>query len=203
VTLTGGRAIYVEVAQVTAGYAARAASAMKTINAALDKRYASDTNYAAALNGRYVEYRFENIPTSREMRAIPDEIVAMLKATDFATAERTTFLKPDAAIAPTLSKLDAKYTIGSVAATHMAVNIDAHSFDPDESADDFDERLRDKMTKTYTQGKPIWLALILNDRMQVPMLSMEAIRARLPSTTGQFDRLLFGTLEDAEMIVKP
>jgi hypothetical protein len=87
--------------------------------------------------------------------------------------------------------------------SQCSVNIDAHAFDPDESADDFDERLNDKVTKTYAQGRTIWLALILNDRMQVPSLSMEAIRARLPANIGQFSRLLFGSLEDAEMIVRP
>ncbi len=203
VTLTGGREIYVEVAQVTASGAARAASAVKSINGALTERYNSDAGYAAALSGRFVEYRFPSIPTSRETRAVPDEIIAVFYATDFATMQRKKFLKPDPAIAPILGKIGAKYYIGQGTATAMSMNIDAHTFDPDESADDFDERLRDKMTKTYTQGRPIWLALILTDPMQVPSLSMDGIRGRLPATIGQFDRLLFGTLEDGEMIVKP
>ena len=148
VTLTGAREIFVEVAQVTASAAARGSSAMETINAEMHRRYDSDPAYAAALKGRYVEYRFPNIPTGKETRVIPDEIIAAFNATDFATVQTKTFLKPDPALAPILSKLGAKCYIALNGVTHMAVNLDAHAFDQDKSADDFDVRLADKMTKT-------------------------------------------------------
>ncbi len=203
VTLTGGRKIYVEVSQVTGRASARAWSAMEAINTELRRRYDSDSTYAAALQGWRMHFLFSKFPTSRETHAIPDEIMAVFYATDFATVKQNTPLGPDPAVAPILNRLRAKYEVSVGRYTAIVVNIDAHGFDPNESADDFDERLRDKMAKTYTPGRSIWLALTLDDRMQAAALSMNTIRARLPANIGQFDRLLFGSLDDAEMIVKP
>jgi hypothetical protein len=42
--------------------------------------------------------------------------------------------------------------------------------------------------------------LSLTDLMHVPSLSMAALRERIPGHTGQFDRVLVGTMEDAEII---
>ena len=53
------------------------------------------------------------------------------------------------------------------------------------------------MSKVYVPGKPIWLALALNDLMQVPKFTMEIVRERVPTTIGQFKRVLIGTMEEA------
>lgn len=50
---------------------------------------------------------------------------------------------------------------------------------------------------------PLWLALYLNDLRQVPNLTMAAIRARTLPGTGQFDRVIVGTLVDAEVFDRP
>ena len=82
-------------------------------------------------------------------------------------------------------------------ATVLTAQSDAHWFDPNESVDDLDARLADKMSKVYVPGKPIWLALALNDLMQVPKFTMEILRTQVPTTIGQFERVLVGTMEDA------
>lgn len=203
VTLTGDREVYVEVSQVTAPASARAWSEMEAINLELQRRYESDPAYAAALQGRRMHFIFPNFPTKREARAIPDEIIAIFYAADVASMKQAVSLRPYPAVAPILSKLRAGCNI-TIGGRYMGIVVtkDAHAFDPNESANDFHERLREKMNKTYTSGRPIWLVLILDDRMQAAALSMNAIRARLPTDIGQFDRLLFGSLLDAEMIVK-
>lgn len=42
--------------------------------------------------------------------------------------------------------------------------------------------------------------LPLTDLRHVPSLSLAAIRQRIPAQMGQFDRLVVGTMEDAEII---
>jgi len=204
VTLTGGREIFVEVSRVTGPASARAHSEMEGINSALQRRYESDPAYAAALQGRRMHFIFPNFPTKREARAIPDEIIAIFYAADVPSMKQAASLSPDPTVAPILSKLRAGCNI-TVGGRYMGIVVtkDAHAFNPNDSADHFHERLREKMSNTYTQGRPIWLALILDDRMQAAPLSMDAIRARPPTDIGQFDRLLFGSLLEAEMIVKP
>jgi hypothetical protein len=176
---------------------------MEAINVEMQRRFESDAAYAAALQGRRMHFIFPNFPTKREARAIPDEIIAIFWAANVASIKQAVSLKPYPAIAPILTKLRAGCNV-TVGGRYMGIIVtkDAHTFDPNGAADDLDERLREKMTKTYTPGRPIWLALALDDRMQAAALSMNAIRARLPTDIGQFDRLLFGSLDDAEMIVK-
>jgi hypothetical protein len=203
VTMTHGAEVYVEVAQVTEESSARAANTIGAINKHITNRYLTDAAFAKASKGKFIDFKFPTVPKSSETMAVADEMIAILYATDFATVERKTFLKPSATTAPILNRLGAKYYIGAGSATALSAQLDAHTFDPQESANDLDARLADKLTKTYAQGRPIWLALVLNDRMQVPSLTMELIQQRVPTTIGQFERVIVGTMEEARIFEKP
>lgn len=200
VALVDGSEVYVEVAQVTEEHSARASSTMSAINKHIHNRDAADPAFAAARQGRHIDFRFPAIPTSRETKAVADEMVTVLYTTDFATVERRTLLRPSATITPVLHRLGVSYYIGAGTSTALSAQLDANTFDPDDAADDLDARLADKMSKSYEAGRPIWLALALNDHMHVSSLSMEAIRRRLPSTIGQFDLVIMGTLEEAVIL---
>ncbi len=200
VTFTDGSQKYVEVAQVIEEQSARASSTIAAINKHIANRYFGDPAYAAANAGRHIDFTFPNVPTSRETKTVADEMVAVLYATDFSAVERRTFLKPSSIIAPTLNRLGARYYVGVGNSTALSAQLDAHTFDPEESADDLDTRLADKLKKHYARGLPIWLALALNDHKQIPSFSMDVIRQRVPTTIGQFECVVFGTMEDAHII---
>lgn len=197
VTLTDGTQVYVEVAQATEQQSARSSNTIRNINKHIHNRAASDPAFAAARTGRPLMFKFANVPPSRETKAVADEMVDVLYATDFATVSRGALMPVPAAVAPKLSALGVRYAVLAGSATVITAQSDAHSFDPNDSVDDLDVRLADKMSKVYVPGKPIWLALALNDLMQVPQFTMEIVRARVPTTIGQFERVLVGTMEEA------
>lgn len=197
VTLTDGTQVYVEVAQVTEQQSARSSSTIRAINKHIHNRAASDPAFASARIGCGLMFKFANVPPSRETKAVADEMVDVLYATDFATLERGTLMPVPTTIAPKLSALGARYAVLAGSATVITAQSDAHWFDPNDSVDDLDARLADKMSKVYVPSKPIWLALALNDLRQVPQFTMEAIRARVPTTIGQFKRVLVGTMQNA------
>ena len=197
VTLTNGTQVYVEVAQVTEQQSARSSNTIRTINKHIHNRAASDVVFAAARVGHHLMFKFPNVPPSRETQAVADEMVDVLYATDFAGVERGTLLPAPATVAPKLSALGVRYAVLAGSATALTAQSDAHWFDPNESVDDLDVRLADKMSKIYVPGKPIWLALALSDLMQVPKFTMEIVRERVPTTIGQFERVLVGTMEEA------
>jgi hypothetical protein len=197
VTLTDGTQVYVEVAQVTEQQSARSSNTIRTINRHIHNRAASDPAFAAARTGRHVMFKFANVPPSRETKAVADEMVDVLYSTDFATVERGALMPVPTTVAPKLSALGVRYAVLAGSATALTAQGDAHWFDPNDSIDDLDARLADKMSKVYVPGKPIWLALPLNDLMQVPQFTMEVLRTRVPTTIGQFERVLVGTMEAA------
>jgi len=197
ITLTDGTEVYVEVAQVTEQQSARSSNTIRTINKHIHNRAANDAAFAAARVGRHLTFKFANIPPSRETKAVADEMVDVLYATDFAAVTRGSLMPVPPAVAPKLSALGVRYAVIAGSATGLTAQSDAQWFDPNDSVDDLDARLADKMSKVYVPGKPIWLALALNDLMQVPQFTMEAVRSRVPATIGQFERVLVGTMEEA------
>lgn len=200
VTLTDGRQVYVEVAQVTEEQSARASATIRTINKHIHNRAAADSTFERARQGRGLTFFFPDVPTSRETKPVADEMVAVFYATSFGTVDRRSFVRPESAVAPILNRLGVKYVVSPDGPTFLSAQLDANCFDPAESVDDLDKRLADKMSKVYAPGKPIWLALALNDLMQVPSLTMEALRARLPTTIGQFELVVIGTMEEAAVL---
>jgi hypothetical protein len=197
VTLTDGTQVYVEVSQVTEQWSARNSSIIRNINKQIHNRAASEPGFAAARTGRGLMFKFANLPPSRETQSTANEMVEVLYATDFATVRCGALMPVPATTAPKLSALGVRYAVLAGSATVLSAQLDAHWFDPNESVDDLDVRLAKKMSKVYVPGKPIWLALALSDSMQVPRFTMEIVRARVPTTIGQFERVLVGTMEEA------
>jgi hypothetical protein len=60
-----------------------------------------------------------------------------------------------------------------------------------------------KMDRTYTVDAPLWVVLSLTDLKHVPSVSMATLRQSITGHMEQFDRVLVGTMEGAEVIERP
>jgi len=204
VELRGGQQVYVEIARVVAGPSARYHNTILAMNTELRHREHDDPKYMALVTGKQVTFVLPDVPPSSQARRAVDEIQAVMASIDFSTVQHgTTFHKVLPAEAPTLAALKARYMVSNKdgVATYVRVTSDAHAFSPDDSVGDFLDVLKDKMTKNYGSASPIWLMLVLEDLIQVPMISIEAIRGLLPAQIGQFGRLFVGTIQ--EVVVVP
>jgi len=203
VTLTDGSHVWVEVGQVTEPASAKYFSAIQKVNQHLRRLENADPAYLSEIQGRHVSVQLPNAPTAAESRLAADEIVKLLRSIDFDTVQRKALIGADPAVAPYLASLGANYYVGDGISTYVRANNVGNSFDPEDSVSQFVVMLQSKMAKKYAVDAPLWLALPLTDLMQVPTLSLRAIRRRILADTGQFDRVLVGIMEDAEVIDKP
>lgn len=200
VTLIDECHVCVEVGQITTSTSAKYFGGIQKVNQHLRRLEDTDPAYRSEIQGRHVSVQLPEAPPSAKAREAADEIVKLLRSLDFKTVRRKALIRVDSAVTPYLASLKANYYVGDGISTYVCANNTANMFDPDESVRDFDAMLRSKMLKKYAADAPLWLALPLTDLMQVPILSMEAIRRRVLSDIGQFDRVMVGIMEDAEII---
>lgn len=198
VELTDGNYVYAEIATVVAGPSARYHGTINLINTLLRRREEDDGTYAALVEGKQVSFVLPTVPRARDVGHVIEEIVNMMRSIDFTTVSRNRFIPVGISVAPILSHHEARYIVAAQdgLATYVRATSDAHAFNPDDSLGNFATVLSDKMGKTYRAAHPIWLLLVLEDLMQVPMLSLQAIRQLLPTQLGQFSRLIVGTVQD-------
>jgi hypothetical protein len=200
VTWTDGSHVWVEVGQVTEPSSAKYFAAIQKVNQHLRRLENADPAFLAEIQGRHVSVQLPEAPPTSKSRLAADEIVKLLRSIDFDTVPRMVALNVDPDVTPYLASLRAYYYVGDGLSTYLRADNVGNSFNPDDSVNDFKAMLASKMTKKYTVDAPLWLALPLTDLMHVPMLSLEAIRRRVLADTGQFSRILVGSMEDAQII---
>ena len=200
VTFADGTRVRVEVGRITASASSRYFAAIEKINRHLRRFEIANLDYASEIRGRFVSVILTHAPPDKYTKRTADEIISLFTSIDFDRVPRRSLLRIDAAIAPFLLSLGAKYYVGDGSATCVSATSGAHAFNPDESADTFLTMLDKKLGKSYEGDGPLWLALTLTDFMQVPTLSMDAIRKRLPDRFGQFERVIVGSMHDAVVI---
>jgi hypothetical protein len=200
VTLTDGTHVWIEVGRVTASESARYFGGIQKVNQHLRLLENADPAYLAEIQGRHVSVQLPTAPLSAKARQAADEIVMLLRSLDFETVQRKALIQVDPGVTPYLASLGADYYVGDGISTYVRASNGANCFDPNESVEDFYAMIVKKMQRTYAVNGPLWLVLPLTDLRHVPSLSMAAIRQRIPKEMGQFDRVVVGTMEDAEII---
>jgi hypothetical protein len=200
VTLMDGSHVWVEVGQVMESSSAKYFADIRKVNQHLLRFENANPEYLAEIRGRYVSVLLPEAPPAAKSRAAADEIVTLFRSLDFAAVQRKAFIATDPAITPYLASLKAKYHVGAGSTTCVRATHTANTFSPDDSIDDLEAMLKSKMGKTYAVDAPLWLALPLTDLMHVPTLSVAAMRRRVIADIGQFDRVLVGIMDDAELI---
>ncbi len=200
IELEDGSHVFVEVGQVKASESPKYFGAIDKVNQHLRWLEMSDSAYFAEIQGRHVSVRLPTAPPTNRSREAADEIVKLLRSIDFETVQRKSLLKVDKTNTPYLASLGATYGVGDGISTNVGADSTAYGFDPEESVRDLYSMLAKKLKRTYATDAPLWLALPLTDLKHDPSLSMKAMRNRMPTEMGQFERILFGTMEDAQVV---
>jgi hypothetical protein len=219
VHLTDKSSVYVEVGRVRPIASGRHFGEIQALNKGLMLAAKSEPAIVQHVHGRHVSFGMRDVSSKNNRQTVVSEIIETLRSIRFDESQPWIFfdslitrkptkrlrLKPDPLIAPTLSKLGVSIDVVEFIreqerSTYVTVRSRAGIGMPSDSVLDFDNTLQAKNARRYDAKGALWLAMPLEDDMQLPAASLRRIRAARTINLGQFDRVIVGTLQDAEVI---